>query len=611
MYRLKIFFILCLAPIVGLSLLSCSENDEYVSPLQNVNIGDIHFQSLADTSFIIVEKIDNSNFIAESSESWCSIKLGYNRIQVSVLSNISIYNRTAKIRIIDKSDGTSLEFNAVQNLDLKTLGNSIITESLVLVSNDNNCFRPFLVSDNDIHVHIPKDVNLDSIGIRYEQPEGTVFIDGYIINKTEDRLFSCSDFKKPHVIRLSTTDGVDNTWNLLIYDIPVVAINTPYNVPIVSKTDRVEGCEVSLIDEKGIMGQLGTAGIRGRGNSSWLMEKKPYNVRLDKKHELLGMKASKHWILLANCYLDRTQLRNSVAFEMARLTDYPWVQSGQFVELILNGIHQGLYYLCEKVGVEKGKIDIVEMKPSDISGEELTGGYLLESTMEDGDIRTDYFNRTGCDFAYKLAWELKSPEDNVPTEQYEYIKNALNHLEMLIWNEDSLRKGTYKNYFDVETAINWWLVEESTANEEASRTKNFYLYKDRGGKFKVGPPWDFDAYSFGTGGLNYFHCSKVAFYFRNLFKDKLFVNRIKEKWGKYLETWMNDIPAFIDKQYLWIKNAASRNEVLWPRYDPHPIYGEETFKESIEHMKYSLIEQLIWMNNSIMNNDFDDGYGTK
>ena len=582
-----------------------------MSPLQSVNIENIHFQSLADTSFIIVEKIDNSNFIAESSESWCSVKLGYNRIEVSVLPNISIHDRTAQIRIIDKSDGTSLEFKAIQDLDLKTVGNSIITESLVLVCNDNSNFRPFLVSNNEIHVHIPKNINLDSIGIRFEKPEGIVFVDGNILDKTVDTIFSCSDFKKPHVIRLYTSDGVDNIWNLLIYDIPVVAINTPDNKPIVSKIDRVEGCEVSLIDEKGIMGRLGTAGIRGRGGSSWAMDKKPYNIKLDKKHELLGMKASKHWILLANCYLDRTQLRNSVAFEMARLTDFPWVQSGQFVELVLNGTHQGLYYLCEKIRVEKGKIDIVEMNPSDISGEELTGGYLLESTMEDGYLRTDYFNKTGGRFAYDLAWELKSPEDNVPTEQYEYIKSALNHLEMLIWNEDSLRKGTYRDFLDIETAINWWLVEEAAANEEASRTKNFYLYKDRGGKFKVGPPWDFDAYSFGTGGLNCFHCSKAAFYFRNLFKDNSFVDRVKEKWMKYYETWLNAIPAFIDKQYLWIKNSASRNEVLWPDYNPHPIYGEETYKESIEHMKYCLVEQLEWMDNSIKNNYFEDGYGTK
>ena len=53
--------------------------------------------------------------------------------------------------------------------------------------------------------------------------------------------------------------------------------------------------------------------IRGRGNSTWGPDKKPYKLKLDKKAELLGMGSDKHWILLAN-YYDISMLRNKFTY---------------------------------------------------------------------------------------------------------------------------------------------------------------------------------------------------------------------------------------------------------------------------------------------------------
>ena len=164
---------------------------------------------------------------------------------------------------------------------------------------------------------------------------------------------------------------------IIIYDLPILMINTPDGQPIMSKEIRVEDCDVTLIIFNGKQ-EFGKAGIKGRGNSTWLQEKKTYNIKFDEKQSLLGMKSSKKWVLLANAYYDRTQLHNATAFEIARLTDYELVQSGQFVELILNGEHKGLYYLCEKIDIEKGKINIDKLKENDLDKDKITGGYLLE-----------------------------------------------------------------------------------------------------------------------------------------------------------------------------------------------------------------------------------------
>ena len=54
--------------------------------------------------------------------------------------------------------------------------------------------------------------------------------------------------------------------------------------------------------------------MRGRGNSTWLADKKPYKIKFEKKQDLLNSGFNKHYVLLANAY-DRSFIKN-------RLTSY-------------------------------------------------------------------------------------------------------------------------------------------------------------------------------------------------------------------------------------------------------------------------------------------------
>ena len=429
--------------------------------------------------------------------------------------------------------------------------------------------------------------------------------------KTIDTKLNFSDFLQPQELVFESSGDNKKRRRVIIYDLPVMIINTPNGKPIVSKSVRTEGCSIMIVDDTGIIQDLGTAGIRGRGNSSWLQPKKPYNIKLDKAHEILGLKPSKHWVLLANAYYDRTQLHNAVAYEMARLTDYKWVQNGVFVELILNGKHQGLYYLCEKIGIEKGKIEIDEITPSDTIGDSLTGGYLLEScnsTSKDGIfLLTDYINKTGSKLDYILSWELKFPDKNVQKQQIDYVRETLNHVESLIVNLDSLSTGKYRDYFDIESAINWWLIQETTQNEEMSRSKNLFMYKERNGKFVVGPPWDFDAWTFGLIGTRRFFFTRNAFYIPYLVQDPVFLERAREKWSNYKEVWLNNIGKYIENQFELIHRSAERNEKMWPDYHPLNLLDERTYSEHTKEMWNALRDQIIWMDERLREGDFSDG----
>ena len=162
--------------------------------------------------------------------------------------------------------------------------------------------------------------------------------------------------------------------------------------------------------------------------------------------------------------------------------------------------------------------------------------YLLKSLVKTGEnnpvelnmnqFDTGIINATGHDPVWcTFGWEISEPEDNIVIEQSDYIRESLTNVEKLI--RDDIDSGKYRDFFDIETAIDWWFTEELCVNEEASRTKNVYLYKKgKDGKICLGPGWDFDAWSFGTVGLRTFWAKDYALYYRYLFKDPVFVNSL-------------------------------------------------------------------------------------
>ncbi len=89
--------------------------------------------------------------------------------------------------------------------------------------------------------------------------------------------------------------------------------------------------------------------IKGRGNTTWIPDKKPYQIKLDKKADLLdpvgGSQKAKKWILLAN-YYDPTLLHNAVAFDLAYTSGLTATPQGYFVDFYYDGEYRGNYYLC-------------------------------------------------------------------------------------------------------------------------------------------------------------------------------------------------------------------------------------------------------------------------
>ncbi len=286
--------------------------------------------------------------------------------------------------------------------------------------------------------------------------------------------------------------------------------------------------------------------IRGRGNSTWGPSKRPYKLKLDKKADLLGMGANKHWILLAN-YYDVTMLRNKFTYWLGDAIGLEFTPKCEFVNVVMNGKYLGSYYLCEQVRVGKSRVDIDDLAADDeskaiTSGSAITGGYLLACEQKS--------DRLNINTEKEMTFAIESPdfEDYKNDEQYKYISDYVQQTENAIFGKNFKdSKGiSYDEYLDVDSAIDYYWVQEFSLNGDAFGTGSTYLYKKRNGKLYWGPLWDFDYVAWGatefTDGNNVkgLHLSRNP-WFTKLFTNEKFRDKFVARWPYIKEKFLEGI----------------------------------------------------------------------
>lgn len=371
--------------------------------------------------------------------------------------------------------------------------------------------------------------------------------------------------------------------------LPIVWIETPGKRPVNSKDVWIEGATIR-IDGAGDYDDLESRylSIRGRGNSTWGYEKKPYALKFDEKAEVLGMPKHKRWCLLAN-YMDRTLLRNRIAYFLAEQTSLAWTPKTRLVELFLNGKHLGNYLLTEQVRVDNDRIDITEMTPEDNSGEAVTGGYLLELDFH-------FDNRWQWHTAHNVPFAVKYPdEEDLTSEQFAWIQQYIASVESCLYGSEfkDTERG-FRQYIDPQSFVDYWLIYELCVNHELANPGSVYLYKDRGGKLFAGPVWDFD---WGTFSYNASSQAKYglfmthAWWYGHLFDDEGFRALAKERW-QLLRPNFEQALEKIDREKELLIPSEALNDALWNISTT--INGDEnlSFSAAVARMRTILEERI-------------------
>lgn len=279
-------------------------------------------------------------------------------------------------------------------------------------------------------------------------------------------------------------------------DLPTVYIETFDGNGIYSKT-VYEYCRLIYVDEGGLVSRYDSVSIRGRGNSTWNLSKKPYKIKFLSKEKFLGTGYAKckKWTLLANAG-DKTMIRNAVTSAMGEFCanlreegspkSLPFNPAAKFVDMVLNGEYVGTYQISDQVDVRPHRVNVTEQNVPLLDGDDITGGYLLEV---DGFRDGNYFTTN----TYRSPVRIHYPDDeDIVASQTNYIKSHVNTFEQALSGSNfSDPEQGYRAYVDSASLIDWYLCTEISANIDGFYST--YLYKERGDKRLFwGPLWDYD-----------------------------------------------------------------------------------------------------------------------
>lgn len=370
------------------------------------------------------------------------------------------------------------------------------------------------------------------------------------------------------------------------------------------KTDY-RNCTIKIESDTAAWNYEGRGRIRGRGNSTWIWyPKKPYRIKLDEKASVLGLDANKDWVLLAN-YRDPTHLMNTFVFEMGHGLNMPFTNHTRYVEVTLNSDYIGLYQLTEQIEVGKSRVDIGKKK-----------GWLLSLDVDDGPAEAPTAGDNFWSQVYRMPVCVKSPESEdyaTPETLLDDAKQALGDLENVIHSHDY---EALKKVMNVQSMIDYLLIQEYVYNVEVAAPRSIYLHKDKGDAlWTFGPLWDFDAgFDFDWGhmydGHGYFadyretvlgtdparHISNydyVSSFFTDMWKNKEFVSDVKARWKQIRPRVISEFWAETKRYADAAAEAMERDAKRWPIDRKHAT--------EINRMEKWLNSRAVYMDNIVSN----------
>ncbi|MFV0390904.1 MAG: CotH kinase family protein [Paludibacteraceae bacterium] len=382
-------------------------------------------------------------------------------------------------------------------------------------------------------------------------------------------------------------------------NIPTIYLETKGGFDFVDK-DIYTPAKIILVD--GDSTGIFDAEIKGRGNSTWeFMEKKPFRIKFSKKQNLLGLPANaKNWTLIA-CAVDKTLLRNSLAFELSRSLGFEFSPSNVMVDVFLDGFYYGAFMASDHLEVDPKRINIDEMSSADINYPEITGGYHLEIDAY-AEQEPVYFKTNT-----NVPVTIKSPdEDEIVLIQKEYIRNHIINLENRLFQDT---EDAIEQYIDLQTAVKYYLHSELTGNCDSYWS--IHTFKKRNDdKLYFGPVWDFDQ-AFLTNErvprdeatLDQSH-GVVQHWFRQLMKSPTAKNTLKQLWEKVIEEDVKEhlINYLIENSNL-IQQSQALNFERWRSLDKKVWFEDAlfpTYAQYIEFVAQFIEDRFGWFDENVI-----------
>jgi hypothetical protein len=429
-------------------------------------------------------------------------------------------------------------------------------------------------------------------------------------------------------------------------NLPIIVINT--NGQIIVDDEKITADMGVIYNGEGIRNNLtdpynnynGKIGIEIRGSSSQQFPKKQYAVETrdlagnDLDVSLLGFPEESDWILFAP-YNDKSLMRDVLAYKIAASMGR-YASRSKFCEVVLNGEYVGVYVLLEKVKRDANRVNIKKLEPPDISGDALTGGYIIKIDKTDGENNDGWYSPY-LPFPlsqYSVFYQYHYPKpDEIVQQQKDYIQNKIFQFETMMSLSSNISDSAtgYPKFLDTDSFVDFVIVNEVAKNVDGYRLST-YLYKNkdsRNSKIFAGPVWDFNL---GFGNADYYNGwlttgwqlqfltdyqnmpSGEPFltptWWRKLFNNSDFENKVYARWQSVKSNLINTqiVYGYIDSLTTLLNESKTRNFEKWPILGvwvwPNYYVGQ-TYQQEISYLKNWIAFRLNWMDNNMIGEPTD------
>ena len=326
--------------------------------------------------------------------------------------------------------------------------------------------------------------------------------------------------------------------------------------------------------------------IKGRGNTSWAAEKKPYNLTLTEESDLLGMGSAKNWILLAEGN-NAINIRNKLVYDFADRVGLNYSPDCEWVDLYLNGEYAGLYLLTERNEIHKERIDIPE------------NGSFVISMENQTNMENQKIPYVMLDSSQVLRIRYSAVTDQEIAEIWGAFKNSL-------LSENGRDPNTGKSWNDMIDMDSWvrkYLIEEVFANPDGGAVSQYFYMNgaDPQKKIFAGPVWDYD---YALGGedfwLKYYDAFLVMAreytddgmylpWFYELYQKDEFYSRLTEIYEKeFLPQLKILTETTLDRCVSLITASAAMDGIRWG-------HSEKTIQEDISLLRTFLENRISFL----------------
>ena len=414
--------------------------------------------------------------------------------------------------------------------------------------------------------------------------------------------------------------------------LPIIVVNT--NGQEIPNEEKITA-HMGIIDNgPGEMNYLsdpynhydGFIGIEIRGSSTTWFPKKQFAVETrdsvgeNNNVSLFGMPEENDWIFNAP-YTDKSLMRNAIIYKMARDAG-KYASRSHYFELVVDGDYRGLYVMFEKIKRDNNRVNISKLEPEEVSGDDITGGYIIKVDKWDGENIGGWYSESPSDSYGGFYYQYHYPKpDEIVYDQQQYIMNYMDNFEQIILSEDFADQETgYPSVIDWESFVDFFIMQEITKNVDGYRLSSF-LHKDKDsddGRLVAGPIWDFNL---GFGNADYYNGWEaqgwqveadlpiddfsIPYWWCVIWSDQSFRWSVQQRWNSLRNNSLSNssVNSLIDSLQSHIGVAAERNFERWPTLGeyvwPNHYIGQ-TYQDEIDYLRNWITTRMEWIDNELL-----------